>query len=53
MAYLRLRNVDPEVGMTYGGGFVSVFGYGFLNSTGLNCSFEWIGASIPHSTHGL
>eukprot|EP00913_Durusdinium_trenchii_P009268 g8709.t1 len=21
-----------------------VFGYGFLNSTGLNCSFEWIGS---------
>ncbi|CAE7680005.1 unnamed protein product [Symbiodinium pilosum] len=41
---ILLRNVDPEVGMTYGGGFVSVFGYGFLNSTGLNCSFEWIGS---------
>ena len=79
--------VAAQVGMTYGGGFVSVcipvpppwqywtrkirmlllssysgpegdqlsecvycnlrctkvFGYGFLNSTGLNCSFEWIG----------
>eukprot|EP00931_Biecheleriopsis_adriatica_P048079 TRINITY_DN27768_c0_g1_i1.p1 TRINITY_DN27768_c0_g1~~TRINITY_DN27768_c0_g1_i1.p1 ORF type:complete len:5619 (+),score=1069.33 TRINITY_DN27768_c0_g1_i1:1474-16857(+) len=41
---LLLRNVDPEVGMTYGGGFVSVFGYGFVNSTGLNCSFAWIGS---------
>ena len=23
-----------------------VFGYGFLNSTGLNCSFEWIGPGL-------
>ena len=25
-----------------------VFGYGFLNSTGLNCSFEWIGRILKH-----
>ncbi|CAE8718050.1 unnamed protein product, partial [Polarella glacialis] len=49
-----LKNVDPEVGMIYGGGFVSVFGYGFLNTSGLKCSFEWIGSpSVVYmsSTH--
>jgi len=41
---LKLHHVDPEVGVIYGGGFVSVYGHTFLNTSTLKCAFEWIDA---------